>query len=134
MTSAAGLILVNDGVAGSRSDRRLLRVADARLAFAQAAYHLQPAAVGMIDSTAVISASAILGKNVMVGAGAVIGEGVCVGDGCSIGPRVVLEAGVVLHNRVLIQAGAVLGGLWLRTAAGWFVPALSSAGYRRRGG
>lgn len=124
LASAAGLILVNTGVAGSAGDPRLLRVADARLAFSQAAHRLQSATVGKVDPTAVVSASAILGQNVVVHAGAVIGDHVRVGDGCSIGPRVVLEAGVVLHDRVAIQAGAVIGALgfgYARQADGSYV-------------
>lgn len=111
MDSAAGLILVNSNIAGKADDPRLLRVAEARLAFAQAAHQLEPQTAGYIDPTAIIAASASLGQHVLVGAGAVIGDGVHVGDGCKIGARVVLEAGVVLHNRVSIQAGAVIGTL-----------------------
>ncbi len=111
LASAAGLILVNTALANGLSDRRLLRVADARLAFSEAAWHLEPAVAGSIHPSAVIAPSANLGRGVAVHAGALIGERVHVGDGCRIGPRVVLEDGVVLHNRVVIQAGAVIGAL-----------------------
>ena len=111
LASAAGLILVSGVIDTAKDDLRMLRVADARLAFAQAARRLEPAAVGRIDATAVISASAVIGQNTVVRAGAVVGDSVHIGDDCSIGPRVVLEAGVVLHNRVKIQAGAVIGAL-----------------------
>lgn len=111
LASTAGLILVDAQLAKDVSDPRLLRVADARLAFSEVARHLEPIVAGAIHPTAVIAASAMLGSNVVVQAGAVIGERVRVGNGCRIGARVVLENDVILCSRVTIQAGAVIGAL-----------------------
>jgi UDP-3-O-[3-hydroxymyristoyl] glucosamine N-acyltransferase len=109
LTSRAGLILASARIAGEATDARLLRVPDARLAFAIVADHLQPKAAATIDPTARIATSATLGEAVTIGPGAVVGEGVTIGSHCSIGARVVIEAGVVLGERVQVQAGVVLG-------------------------
>lgn len=109
LASAAGLILVSDSVDPAACDARLVRVSDARLAFAQVAHLLRPVAEPTIHPTAIISPSAVIGRGVTLHAGAVVGEGVTLGDGCSIGARAVLEAGVVLGQRVRVQAGAVIG-------------------------
>jgi UDP-3-O-[3-hydroxymyristoyl] glucosamine N-acyltransferase len=80
-----------------------------------------------IDPTAVVSETAVLGKNVRIDATAVIGEDVYIGAGsrigagavlgtactigkdCHIHPRAVLYGGTTLGNRVVVHAGAVLG-------------------------
>ena len=109
LASAAGLVLANTNIATDTDDPRLLRVPDARLAFAIVAHYLRPHVQAEIDPTAHIAATAELGEGVSIGPGAVVGPGVMIGSRCSIGARVVLEAGVVLGDRVQVQAGAVLG-------------------------
>lgn len=111
LRSGAGLILADSNLPEATADQRIIRVNDARLAFAIVAERLRPRAEVMIASTAAIAASAKVGRGTSIGHGAVIGEAVHIGEGCSIGARVVVEAGVVLGNRVRVQSGAVLGSL-----------------------
>lgn len=110
-----------------RSSKAVLIADNPRLAFARAASLLESDAqwVG-IHPSAVIDASAKLGKGVSVGAnavigrscigertrvdaGCVIGDGVKVGDDCEIYPNVTIYPGSRLGNRVIVHAGAVLG-------------------------
>jgi UDP-3-O-[3-hydroxymyristoyl] glucosamine N-acyltransferase len=98
------------------------------LAFARAASLLRENAgrCPEIHPTAVIDASAKLGKGVSVGANAVIGNAIigersrigagCVigdeaeiGEDCEIYPNVTIYSGSRLGNRVVVHAGAVLG-------------------------
>ncbi len=101
-----------------------------RLAFARAARILCPAPDRRPGShpTAIVHASARLGRNVMVaeravigeqaevgdqtwiGAGTVIGAGVHIGRDCELYPNVTIYAGARLGDRVIVHAGAVLGG------------------------
>lgn len=109
--SAAGMILVGLRVAGGDGDARVVRVADARLAFAKVAQRLSAVErVKAIHATAVVDASVVMGEGTGIGAGCVIGEGVVIGRDCEVGPRVVIYAGTRLGDRVNVQAGAVLGG------------------------
>jgi UDP-3-O-[3-hydroxymyristoyl] glucosamine N-acyltransferase len=80
-----------------------------------------------IHPSAVVSASAKLGKNVAIGPRAILGEKVTVDDETTIGPGAVIEdnavignhcridanvtiyEGTTIGNRVVVQAGAVLG-------------------------
>ncbi|MBB5057591.1 UDP-3-O-[3-hydroxymyristoyl] glucosamine N-acyltransferase [Granulicella aggregans] len=109
--SAAGLILAGHRAAEGVGDLRVLRVADARLAFAKVAQRLGASKrVTEIHATAVVDATVTLGEGTRVGAGSVLEEGVTIGRDCEIGPRVVIYAGTRLGDRVNVQAGAVLGG------------------------
>lgn len=87
----------------------------------------QPPIPPGIHPTAVIAASARIGKDVRLGAHVVLGEGVTVGDRSIVAPCVVLGDGVqcgedcllhanvsvregcVIGNRVILQPGAVIG-------------------------
>jgi UDP-3-O-[3-hydroxymyristoyl] glucosamine N-acyltransferase len=111
LESPAGCILANIKIAEEVTDPRVVRVPDARLAFAIVADHLKPLVPAVIDATASIAPTVRIGKDVSIGAGAVLGDGVIIGDRCVIGPRVVIESAVTLGDRVQIQAGAVLGSL-----------------------
>ncbi len=111
LASGAGLILASHTIADGVSDMRVLRVGDARLAFAIVAARLKPGVAAVVDATASIAASAHLGPGTSVGPGAVIAAGVRIGADCVIGARVVIEAGVVIGDRVRVQAGAVRGSL-----------------------
>lgn len=111
LQSNAGLILAAANLPKAIDDPRILRVEDARLAFAIVADRLRPPGKVLVTSSAEISPSARVGRGTAVGHGAVIGDGAHIGKDCSIGPRVVIESGVVLGDRVRVQAGAVLGSL-----------------------
>ena len=112
VASRAGVVLANAALPPSE-DGRVLRVRDARWAFAvcaqrfrkQTAKEDEPA----IHPTAVVHRSAQLGVRVEVGAGAVIEAGARLGDDVRIGSNAVVRCGVVLGDRVVVQAGAVLG-------------------------
>ncbi len=111
LASGAGLILADAKIAHAIDDSRIIRVPDARLAFAIAASHLRSPRAASTDESAVIASSASIGRGTSVGPGSVIAAGAQIGTDCIIGARVVIEPGVVLGDRVRVQAGAVLGSL-----------------------
>ena len=104
--SRAGLIL--SGV--EDEDERVLRVKDARLAFARVyARFFDERGKRGIDASAEVAASAEVGAGCEIGAMAFVGERVRLGERCVIGPRVTILPGTVLGARVRVQAGTVLG-------------------------
>lgn len=128
--SQAGAIIVSEAdVEFCRVDQNLIIVANPYLAYALLAQYMDstPKAANGVDSSAVISSEAKLGKNVSVGANAVIESGVEIGDeavigaGCfigknsKIGARTQLWANVSIYHNVkigddcLIQSSAVIG-------------------------
>jgi UDP-3-O-[3-hydroxymyristoyl] glucosamine N-acyltransferase len=120
--SAAALILVSararhgaetSGEPGAselkQPDRRILRVDDARLAFAQVAHALRPELVSFIDPRAVLADGVVVGSRVRIATGCVIAEDVVIGNDCVLHPNVTLYPGVRLGDRVVVHAGAVLG-------------------------
>ena len=109
--SQAGLILAGQRISDGNTDARIVRVSDARLAFAIVADRLREHTAPSVAASSIVSPSARLGIRTAVGAGAVIGDGVVIGADCTIGACVAIEAGVVLGDRVRVQAGAVLGSL-----------------------
>src|SRR5688572_19086711 len=62
-----------------------------------------------IHPSAVVSATARLGKNVSIGAGCVIGDEVEIGDESCLYPRVVIYRRCSIGKRVVIHAGVVIG-------------------------
>lgn len=125
--SAASAILVSeDFPAGNKT---LIRVANARVAFAQALplFFPEPTFAPGIHPSAVISPSArispgahvgpycVVGERVRIAPGAVLIAQVHVGDDCSVGedcrlfPHVTLYQRSHLGRRVRIHAGAVIG-------------------------
>ena len=90
---------------------------------------LQP---GGVHPSAVVSASARLGKNVSIGAGCVIGDDVVIGDESCLYPRVVIYPRCVLGNRVVIHAGVVIGadGFGIAREAGRWVKIPQIGGVR----
>jgi UDP-3-O-[3-hydroxymyristoyl] glucosamine N-acyltransferase len=128
LASPAAAILLNPKLAEHGPGKSLLLVTQPKLAFAQAARLLRPAAVASgVHPAAVVHPSAQLGPEVSVGAGAVIeanvrvgtgaridsgavvGAGVVIGAHCHLYPRVVIYAGTELGDNVIVHAGAVLG-------------------------
>jgi len=114
--------------AGSATPKPMLISAQPRLAFARAAKLLRdPERNRSIHPSALVPASAEIGKNVAIGARAILGKHVKIGDETTIGCGVVIgEAvkirshcridanvtiypGTTLGDRVIVQAGAVLG-------------------------
>ena len=110
-------------------EKTLLRAANPKLAYAKAAAWLVPAPpiVQGMHSTAIVAATARLGRGVAVGPYAVIEDEVEIGANCEIGafcflgrsarlgencrlyPRVTLYPGVRLGNRVVVHSGVVIG-------------------------
>ena len=104
--SRAGLILSS----AEHEDERVLRVPDARLAFARVyARFFDERGKGAIDPSAQVAAGAEVGRGCEIGAMVLIGEGVRLGEQCVIGPRVTILPGTTLGARVRVQAGTVLG-------------------------
>lgn len=64
----------------------------------------------MIHRTALVDASAQVGRDVTIEPYAIVGPHVVIGDGCAIGPHAVLERNVRLGTGVKIGVGTVLGG------------------------
>jgi UDP-3-O-[3-hydroxymyristoyl] glucosamine N-acyltransferase len=128
LKSQASSVIAGNFAENVQTSKALLIVAHPRLTFAQAANLLRQGADqgSGIHPSAVIHASAKLGKGVSVGAnavigksvigdrsrigaGCVIGDGVELGAGCEIYPKVTIYSGSRLGSRVMVHAGAVLG-------------------------
>ena len=109
--SSAGGILVSLTLApGDTGDLRVLRVPEAKLAFAVAAARLKHTTLpGWIHPTAVVESGVLLGERTRVGPGAVIEGEVTVGADCEIRAHVVVHSGTTIGNRVVVQSGAILG-------------------------
>ncbi len=126
--SAASAIII-DGAFKSARGKTLLRVPNARIAFAKALRLFFPEPVlppgihpsAVVSSTAQVDASAHIGPFCAIGDKARIGPrsvlhgGNHVGAGCRLGeevvlfPNVVLYAGTEVGNRVRIHSGTVIG-------------------------
>lgn len=111
----AGGVLVEEGFAEARCST--IRVKDPYLAFAQAVslFHEPPRYVPGVHPTAVIAASARLGKNVHIGAYVVVMDDVSVGDESVLLPHAVLYPGVrtgarlLMHSHALVRENCILG-------------------------
>ncbi len=131
IASPAAAIIVGDFAAtnfAASASKPLLISPQPRLAFARAAKLLRdPEQKRAVHPTAIVPASAVIGRNVAVGSKAVLGEHVRIGDETTIGPgtvmgdhatigshcridaNVTIYAGTTLGDHVVVQAGAVLG-------------------------
>jgi len=128
LASRAAAVIVAPKLVPAAPAKSLLLTDQPKLAFARAGRLLRPASPNPgLHPTAVVDASAILGKQVSagpyavvearvqigdgtrIGAGAVIGAGVKIGARCHIYPRVVIYSGTELGDNVVVHAGVVLG-------------------------
>ena len=140
LASAAAAIIAGEFAmpdsAGKAARKPLLISPHPRLAFARAERLLGGAeSHRAVHPSAIVAASARLGKKVAIGAGVIVGErtkigdestigsgcvigdatgvpaadGVVIGSHCSIDANVTIYPGTILGNRVVVQAGAVLG-------------------------
>lgn len=126
--SPAAAVIAGDFADSATASKPILISPQPRLAFARAARLLrEPGRDRGIHPSAVVPASAKLGKNVAIGARAILGERVTVGDETTIGPgsvigdgaavgshcrldaNVTVYPGTTLGHRVIVKAGAVLG-------------------------
>jgi len=143
----AGALVVPLDLAVSRRDVALLRCADANASFARIvrSFGLEPAKPEPgVHPSAVVHATAVLGRKVAIGAHCVIGAGAALGDGVALHPHVVvgnhasigaqteihphvtLYDGISIGARCIVHAGAVLG------ADGFgFDPVVGQAGLER---
>jgi UDP-3-O-[3-hydroxymyristoyl] glucosamine N-acyltransferase len=127
LRSSAAAIIAGD-FANAATSKPILISAQPRLTFTRAAKLLRdPDRNREIHPTAIVPASAKIGKNVAIGALAILGEHVkighetTIGDGsviaddvvigshCRLDPNVTIYPGTTLGDRVVVQAGAVLG-------------------------
>ena len=128
LRSSAAAVIAGDFAFVNKTSKPVLISAQPRLTFARAAKLLRdPDRNREIHPTAIVPASAKIGKNVAIGArailgehvkvgdettigyGSVIGEAVNIGSHCRIDPNVTVYPGTTLSDRVIVQAGAVLG-------------------------
>ena len=131
LRSAAAAVIVGDFAASNfaaSATKPLLISSQPRLAFARAARLLRdPDGNRQTHPSAVVAASAMVGRNVAIGArsilgervtvgnettigsGAVIGDNVAIGSHCRVDANVTIYPGTTLGDRVIVQAGAVLG-------------------------
>jgi UDP-3-O-[3-hydroxymyristoyl] glucosamine N-acyltransferase len=129
LASPAAAVIAGEFAANSAASKPILVSSQPRLTFARAAKLVYDTAkvLNAIHSSAIVPASAQIGKNVAIGPRAVLGENVKLGDGSTIGagcvigdaveigahcrldPNVTIYPGTTLGNRVVVQAGAVLG-------------------------
>ncbi len=125
----AGDFAAGDFAASATASKPILISAQPRLAFARAARLLRdPDRNRVVHPSAIVPASAEIGKDVAIGPRAILGEHVKVGDETTIGaasaigdnvvigshcrldPHVTIYPGTTLGDRVIVKAGAVLGG------------------------
>src|ERR1017187_1740100 len=143
LRSSAAAVIAGDFAAGNvaaSTTKPILISAQPRLTFARAAKLLRtPRRNRAIHPSAIVPASAEIGKNVAIGPRGILGEHVKVGDETTIGagsgiggnaggregvtrgdakkigshcrldPNVTIYPGTTLGDRVIVQAGAVLG-------------------------
>jgi UDP-3-O-[3-hydroxymyristoyl] glucosamine N-acyltransferase len=128
LRSSAAAVIAGDFAAGNKASKPILISPQPRLSFARATKLLRdPDRNREIHSTAIVPASAKIGKNVAIGPRAILGERVRIGDETAIGPgsvigndtiigsdcrldaNVIIYPGTSLGDRVVVQAGAVLG-------------------------
>ena len=125
--SAAQCVVAPEGI--SVPGKTLLRIREAKVAFAKAAALLREPSViaqgvhptvviaplakvspsASIGPYAVIGEDALIGDHTQIGAHCVIGAGCWIGKHCRIHARVTLYANIRVGDRVEIHAGAVLG-------------------------
>ena len=125
--STASAIIVSGGF--KAANKVLIRVADARVAFAKVLAlffpepvvrpGIHPSAViarsAQVDPTASIGPNCVIGERTRIGAGAGLHAGNVVGDDCRLGDGVVLFPNVTLYPRtelgrnVRVHSGTVIG-------------------------
>ena len=112
LRSKAGGILVSQVIASATAgeDIRVLRVPEAKLAFAVAAGRLKKTGYrAWVHPSAVIESDVVLGERTHVGPGALVEAGVKIGADCEIRANVVVHSGTTVGSRVIVQSGAILG-------------------------
>src|SRR6267378_3156230 len=107
LRSSAAAIIAGD-FASAATSKPMLISAQPRLSFARAAKLLHdPESNRTIHPSAIVSASAKIGKNVAIGARTILGEHVKVGGETTIGPGSVIDDHVVIGANSTIDRGAL---------------------------
>jgi UDP-3-O-[3-hydroxymyristoyl] glucosamine N-acyltransferase len=108
--SGAGCLVVPVDFENSAS-QTVLRVADARRAFARVIRRLHPAPsrVPGIHPTAVVASTATIGEGTSIGPHCTIGDGARLGRDCTLYAGVTLYEKVELGDRCILHSGCVLG-------------------------
>jgi UDP-3-O-[3-hydroxymyristoyl] glucosamine N-acyltransferase len=129
LSSTASAILIGESLTAKATSKTLIRVPNARIAFAKvlALFFPPPKFTGGIHSTAVVASTAqidptahigphcVIGERANIGPRAVLQGGDHVGADCVMGgdsilfPRVTLYPRTQIGNRVMIHAGTVIG-------------------------
>lgn len=104
LASAATIILINKKVECPEG-KALLISEEPFNDFNKLTQHFNP----FKQATAVIAASAIIGKNTVVQPNAFIGNNVTIGDNCLIHSNVIIYDNTVIGNGCTIHSGTVLG-------------------------
>jgi UDP-3-O-[3-hydroxymyristoyl] glucosamine N-acyltransferase len=109
-TQASAVLVGKDHVGLPTATTAALRTKNPYFAFARAIelFYSAPKYVPGIHPTAVVDASAKIGKNAHIGAYAVVGKNVTIGDGCVLLPHVVVYEGVHIGNNFFAHAHAVV--------------------------
>lgn len=128
LRSSAAAVIAGNFAANANASKPILISAQPRLTFARAAKLLRdPDRNRVIHPSAIVPASAEIGKNVAIGArailsehvkvgdettigaGSVIGDNVVIGTHCRVDANVTIYPGTTLGDRVIVQAGTILG-------------------------
>tara|TARA_R100000935_G_scaffold1439_1_gene4485 strand:+ start:35573 stop:36508 length:936 start_codon:yes stop_codon:yes gene_type:complete len=104
LQSPATIILINKEVA-CPAGKALLISDDPFRDFNTLTNHFNP----FVAATAVIAASAKIGKHTVIQPNVFIGNNVIIGDDCLIHPNVTIYDNTIIGNNVTIHAGTVLG-------------------------
>ncbi len=107
-TTRASAIIVSEDFPAL--DTPTLRCANPYLAFARAIelFYQPPRYAAGVHPTAVVHASAIIGKNASIGPYVVVDEDVVIGDQCVLLPHVVIYRGARIGNNFFAHAHAVV--------------------------
>jgi UDP-3-O-[3-hydroxymyristoyl] glucosamine N-acyltransferase len=107
LTTRAGAVILNEGVAIERDDIAVLRAKDAYVAYTLALrlFFPETAIVAGIHTSAVIDKSAEVAENVEIGANTVIGKNCVIESGVHIYPNVTIYDGVTVGRDSTIHSG-----------------------------
>lgn len=115
--SKASAMLVSKDFSVDRNEKTLIHVENPAISFIEVVhlFHPQELPSEQIHSSAIISPTAKIGKNVHIAAHVVLEENVCIGDGvriCAgafIGENTTINNGTVIHPNVSIYHDVIIG-------------------------
>ena len=115
--SKASAMLVSKDFSIDRNEKTLILVENPAISFIEVVhlFHPQEPPIEQIHSSAIISPTAKIGKNVHIAAHVVLEENVCIGDGvriCAgafIGENTTINNGTVIHPNVSIYHDVIIG-------------------------